>query len=134
MLHVARAQPLIRPPHQATYSMAAIRSGTRFNACERQDIMIRHVLVFKHNAEVTEDERNRWMDSVRRLANEVPTVRNLTIGSDMQHLPRSYDVALVVDFESREDLLTYERHPAHVAVATVSRRLADHIASVDFEW
>lgn len=96
--------------------------------------MIRHVVMVKLNAEVTEDQRDRWMDSVRRLASEVPGVRNLTIGTDVLHLPRSYDVALVVDFDALDGLLTYERHPAHVAVAAVSRSLSDHIASVDFEW
>ena len=44
--------------------------------------MIRHVLVFKHEAEVMVDECNRWMDSVRQLAHEVPTVRNLTISGE----------------------------------------------------
>ncbi|HEU5348136.1 MAG TPA: Dabb family protein [Ktedonobacterales bacterium] len=96
--------------------------------------MIRHVVAVKLRNAVTEDERDRWMDSVRHLANEIPVVRNLTIGSDVLHLPRSYDVALVVDFESQEALLTYERHPAHVAVAAVSRSLADNMVSVDFEW
>ncbi|HEX6540411.1 MAG TPA: Dabb family protein [Ktedonobacterales bacterium] len=96
--------------------------------------MVRHVVMFKLNSQVTEEERNHWMESVRHLANEIPDVRNLTLGSDVLRLPRSYDVALVVDFDSLEGLLTYEHHPAHVAVAAVSRALASHAASVDFEW
>jgi len=95
--------------------------------------VIRHVLLFKYRAEVTEDERNHWIDSMRRLADEIPVIRSLSIGPDVAHTQRSYDVALVVDFASLEDLHTYQRHPAHVAAAAVSRALAEHAASVDFE-
>lgn len=96
--------------------------------------MIRHALLFKLKPGVTEPERDRWMEEVRGLARAIPVVRALTIGTDLMHLPRSYDVALVVDFDSVEDLLAYERDPAHVRVAGVSRTVAEHTLSVDFEW
>lgn len=95
--------------------------------------MIRHVLLFKHKAGVTEDERNRWIDTMRGLVSEIPEIRALSIGPDVAHSQRSYDVALIIDFESLEDLHTYQIHPAHVAAAAVSRALSEHVASVDFE-
>lgn len=95
--------------------------------------MIRHALLFKHRAGVTEDERNRWMDTMRDLVSVIPEIRALSIGPDVVHSPRSYDVALIIDFESLEALHTYQIHPAHVAAAAVSRALSEHIVSVDFE-
>jgi stress responsive alpha/beta barrel protein len=96
--------------------------------------LIRHALLFKLKPGITEQERDSWMVEVRGLARAIPMVRALTIGADLMHLPRSYDVALVVDFDSVEDLLAYERHPAHVRVAAISRTVAEHTLSVDFEW
>lgn len=95
--------------------------------------MIRHIVLFKHRAEVTEDERNRWMETMRGLASEIPVVRALSIGPDVTRSQRSYDVGLVIDFDSLEDLHTYQVHPAHVAAAAVARALAEHSVSVDFE-
>lgn len=95
--------------------------------------MIRHIVLFKHRAEVTEDERNRWMETMRSLPGVIPVIRALAIGPDLVHSQRSYDVGLVVDFDSLEDLRAYQVHPAHVAAAAVSRALAERSASVDFE-
>ena len=95
--------------------------------------MIRHIVLFKHRAAVTEDERNRWIETMRSLASEIYVIRALTIGPDVTRSQRSYDVGLIVDFESLDHLHTYQAHPAHVAAAAVSRALAEHSASVDFE-
>ena len=112
---------------------ARARQRDALHAKDGGDVMIRHVVLFKHKAGVTEDERNRWMETMRGLAREIPVIRSLAIGPDLTRSQRSYDVGLVVDVESLDDLRAYQLHPAHVAAAAVSRALAEHSVSVDFE-
>lgn len=95
--------------------------------------MIRHVVVFKLKPGVSPAERDRWLEASRRAHAKIHSVRAYNIGADLMHLPRSYDVAVVADFDTLEDVEHYAGHPEHTAVVELSRRLSEHIASVDFE-
>lgn len=94
--------------------------------------MIRHVVLFKLKAGVTPDELDRWLEMSRRAHARIGSVRAFSIGADLMHLPRSYDVAVVADFDSLDDVRTYAEHPEHLPVIELSRELSEHIASVDF--
>ncbi len=95
--------------------------------------MIRHVVVFKLKSDVSPPERDRWLEASRRAHAKIRSVRAYNIGANLMHLPRSYDVAVVADFDTLEDVQHYAEHPEHTAVVELSRRLSEHIASVDFE-
>ena len=41
---------------------------------------------------------------------------NLEAGADFLHSDRSYDVALITEFVSREALEAYQTHPVHLPV------------------
>ncbi len=95
--------------------------------------MIRHVVVFKLKPGVSEVRRDEWLEMSRRLHGRIELVRNFKIGVDLLRLPRSYDVAVVADFDSLEDVRAYAEHPAHLSAVELSRELSEHIVSVDFE-
>jgi Stress responsive A/B Barrel Domain len=65
----------------------------------------------------------------RRLHERIELVLAFSIGVDLLRLPRSYDVAVVADFENLEDGRAYAEHPAHLTAV----ELSEHIVSVDFE-
>ena len=95
--------------------------------------MIRHVVLFKLKPDAPEAERERWLGLMRKLPDQIDFIRAFSAGIDQLHLPRSYDVALVADFDSLDDVRRYADHPVHLPVAALSRSLSEHIASVDFE-
>ena len=95
--------------------------------------MIRHVVVFKLKPGVSEARRDEWLEMSRRLHGRIELVRNFKIGVDLLRLPRSYDVAVVADFDSLEAVRAYAEHPAHLSAVELSRELSEHIVSVDFE-
>ena len=95
--------------------------------------MIRHVVVFKLKPDVSEARRDEWLEMSRRLHGRIELVRNFKIGVDLLRLPRSYDVAVVADFDNLEDIRAYAEHPAHLSAVELSRELSEHIVSVDFE-
>jgi hypothetical protein len=95
--------------------------------------MIRHVVLFKLKVGVTSDDLDRWLEMSRRAHTRIESVRAFSIGTDLAHLARSYDVAVVADFDSLDDIRAYAEHPEHLPVIELSRELSEHIASVDFE-
>ncbi len=45
----------------------------------------------------------------------------------------SFDLAIVADFTSLDEVRAYRAHPAHVEMAAFMDTLIEHIHSVDFE-
>ena len=95
--------------------------------------MIRHVVMFKLKPGVSPAQRDEWLEMSRRLHGEIDLVRAFSIGADLLRLPRSYDVAVVADFDNLKDVQAYADHPTHLATVELSRKLSEHIVSVDFE-
>ena len=83
--------------------------------------MIRHVVVFKLRPGVSEAQREERLEMSRRVHEQIDLVRAYSIGEDLLHLPRSYDVRAYAD------------DPAHLSTVELSRSLSEHTASVDFE-
>lgn len=96
--------------------------------------MIRHVAVFRFKPEFTQEQRQDWIEMVSDLPQSIPEVKAMSIGTDVLRGPLSYDVGLVADFESLEDLDTYSRHPKHDEVLAVSGPVKEHLAMADFEF
>jgi Stress responsive A/B Barrel Domain len=95
--------------------------------------VIRHIVLFKLKVGVTSDDLDRWLEMSRRAHTRIESVHAFSIGTDLMHLPRSYDVAVVADFDSLDDIRAYAEDPEHLPVIELSRELSEHIASVDFE-
>jgi hypothetical protein len=95
--------------------------------------MIRHVVMFRWKPEFPEADRQAWLDAVRRLPGEIDVLTALSAGPDALGAARSWDHAIVADFERIEDVATYTDHPAHRPLIAVSGAGAEAIASVDFE-
>ncbi len=91
--------------------------------------MIRHVVMFKLKRGVSPARRDEWLEVSRRVHGEIDIVRAYSIGADLLRLPRSYDAAVVANFESLEDVRAYAEHPAHLPAVELSER----IISVNFE-
>lgn len=95
--------------------------------------MITHIVLFKL-AEPTAEGITTVKDKLLSMRGKVPMLRHLEAGNDIVRSPRSYDVALVTRFDSREDLDSYQIHPYHAnEVIPVMKSLCSSIIAVDFE-
>ncbi|MER7797114.1 Dabb family protein [Microbacterium sp. NPDC096154] len=94
--------------------------------------MIRHVVMFRWKDEFSADQRSSWIDAVRALPASIPQIRNMTVGSDVVGSPRSWDAAIVCEFETLDDLAAYADHPDHLPLIAISGAGAEQICSVDF--
>lgn len=95
--------------------------------------MIRHVVLIRWKPEFPTEARETWLADVRRLPAQIEVLRALDAGPDVLGLSRSWDSAIVADFDTVEDIATYTDHPAHQPLIAVSGAGAEVIASVDFE-
>jgi hypothetical protein len=67
------------------------------------------------------------------LTDRIPVIRRLVAGRTAVTTPNSFDVGLVVELDSLDDLHTYHHHPAHEEAATFFRARRSHISSIDLE-
>ena len=91
--------------------------------------MIRHTVCFKLE-NPTKESVEETCAILRSMEGRVPTVKKIYVGADYLHSPRSYDIILQVDLDSREALDTYQNDPYHVDVvkAHINRVAASVIA------
>lgn len=61
-----------------------------------------------------------------------PTLLKLSIGEDVLGSPASFDMALVADFKSVEDMLAYRDFPRHAEISNYIRRVISDRKVVDF--
>lgn len=94
--------------------------------------MLTHIVIWKYKAEASEERRREHVARLRALEPVIPEIRSFAVGTDMLHLPRSYDTGLVAVFEDRAGLDAYTVHPEHVKVVDIGREISEHVASVDF--
>ena len=74
----------------------------------------------------------RIMERMHQLPVLIPQIKSIRLGADVLHTPASYDLGLVVTFESKEDFLIYRDHPDHVKVGQLISGAATERASIDF--
>jgi hypothetical protein len=94
--------------------------------------MFIHIVCWKYKPEVAEAEREEHRRRLKALSQLVHGLTRLDVGADVLHLDRSFDTALVAEFDSLEALDAYTVHPEHQTVAGIGRELAEKAISVDF--
>ena len=96
---------------------------------------IRHVVSWKLGAtDETECKAHAAGIKLRleSLPAVIPQIRFLQVGVNV--VPANdFDVVLISDFDSVDDVETYQQHPAHLEVAAFIRSVVASRASVDFE-
>lgn len=94
--------------------------------------MLTHIVCWKYKEETTAGERADHINRLRALPDVIPNITSFHVGSDILHLERSFDTGLVAVYPDREALDHYTDHPAHQEVASLGKRIAERVVSVDF--
>ena len=77
--------------------------------------MIRHIVMFRIKDEYKKDIPD-IVEKFYGMKGKIEGMVNLEAGADFLHSERSYDVALVTEFKSREAFEAYQTHPVHMPV------------------
>jgi hypothetical protein len=94
--------------------------------------MIRHTVLFQFKPDFPPAERQAWIDGLNHMAGRIPGMLSLSHGPDVLSTERSFDYAIVADFESVEDIAVYNTHPLHEPLKAYSFPNSQQILSVDF--
>ena len=97
---------------------------------------IRHIVNWKLATEDATERAAQSAEIVRRLeglVGVVPQIGSLSAGANSLDVDGNWDVAVVADFASREDLDAYQVDPAHQEVVSYVRSVVSQRSCVDYE-
>lgn len=97
---------------------------------------IRHVVSWKLASEDAVERAAHAAEVARRLnalEGVVPQLLSISAGANMAYPDANWDVTLVADFASIDDLEQYQVHPAHEEVVAYVRSVVASRVAVDFE-
>ena len=94
--------------------------------------MIKHIVLFRFEDPTVNIPIVR--ESLYALREKIPEIVSMQIGEDFLHSGRSFDMALLVDFKTREDLEIYDKHPDHQQARAYIHALRLVSKTVDFEY
>lgn len=94
--------------------------------------MLQHYVFIKYRAGTSDGHIAEFSARLLALRNTIPEIKHLELGRDILHDARSWDLVLIMRFESVETLRTYQRHPEHVKVMEFNTPCVEAVGSVDF--
>jgi hypothetical protein len=95
--------------------------------------MITHVVFFKFNPDVTEQDIQLLADGLGALPEKIEEIREFRFGVDVIRSERSYDFGLVSSFDDLDALQRYQVHPEHQKVVAHVKAISSSVVAVDFE-
>jgi Stress responsive A/B Barrel Domain len=94
--------------------------------------MIRHVVLWRLKPDV-DGSFPAIRAALEAQCARIPGLLRVEVGRNIVSSRRAVDMALTCDFESREALAAYHRHPAHMETRAIVDPLADEHWIVDYE-
>jgi len=99
--------------------------------------MIKHVVMweFKDFAEGTDKESNikKAEQKIMELEDLVDVINFIEVGINLNESEAAYDLVLLSEFETLDDLDEYQNHPDHVKVKEFVKKVVDKRVVVDYE-
>ncbi|MDR1698492.1 MAG: Dabb family protein [Prevotellaceae bacterium] len=96
--------------------------------------MIRHIVLFKLKAFETAQQKEEKMQEIKTklesLAPLIPELKVIEAGINRNE-NEQFDISLLTEFDSMDDLHAYAIHPNHVAVGKIIREVLEARACVD---
>lgn len=93
--------------------------------------MVKHIVLYTLKEGVDKDEAVKMIASVLEpLVGKIPGLQHLEIRRAFNGM----DYALYSEFESREALASYAKHPLHLEAKTHFFHLLEKRVAADYEW
>jgi len=99
--------------------------------------MLRHIVMFKLKDFPTEAGKLTAAYEVKKRLDELPlkisVIRSYQSGIDIRHLTWSFDIVLIMDFDTMDDLKTYTEHPDHQEFISFNKDYSVSKVCTDYE-
>lgn len=95
--------------------------------------MIKHIVCFKLK-DNSRESCEKAAEIFRSMEGKVPMLRDISVGIDFLHSPRSYDIILETVFDNKAALDEYQNDPYHCGVVKkYIHGVQEASVSVDYE-
>jgi hypothetical protein len=94
--------------------------------------MLQHYVFLRYREGTKAEHVTAFCERLLALRGSIAEIRRLEIGRDELHDARSWDLVLIMAFDSVKALRAYQRHPAHRALMAFNDPFVADVASVDF--
>ena len=94
--------------------------------------MLHHYVFIKYQADTLAEHIQTFCQKMLALPASIVEIQQLEIGHDVLHGERSWDLMLIMQFESVEALRLYQQHPEHQAAAQFNSPQVANVGSLDF--
>ena len=95
--------------------------------------MIKHVVMWRFKEENKAKNMETFKQGLLSLVGIVPEIKSMEVGAHINEVSPGYDMALVMEFESIEDLEAYKVHPEHKKVSAFCKSIRQERVAVDFQ-
>jgi hypothetical protein len=100
-------------------------------------VMIKHILMlqlkeFSEGADKAENAQKVKV-ALEGLRSKIKEIRHLEVGINIDESPDNYDLAMYSEFDSKEKLDIYQKHPEHLNVAAFVIKVRQKRRVVDYE-
>jgi hypothetical protein len=95
--------------------------------------MVKHIVFLKLKDNSEENKRN-LQSKILSMKGKIDYLVNIEAGVNFSEEERAYDVVLLSDFNSKEDLAKYATDPIHLRVIDFIKSLQATTKVVDYEY
>ena len=95
--------------------------------------MVRHI-VFLKLEDNSEKNKQIVKERMMQMQGNIDILKHIEVGINFSPEERAFDLVLITDFESKNDLLAYATHPVHVEVLKFLRSINTLSMVVDYEF
>jgi hypothetical protein len=100
--------------------------------------MIKHVVMWriKDLSEGYDTKSAIWKmkDKLESLIGNIPGLTSLQVGINKNESPSAYDICLITEHPTQEDLNAYQENPMHKEVGAFIKDISKERVVVDFEF
>ena len=98
--------------------------------------MIKHIVMFKFKdfscGRNKQENILLVKESLQSLPSKIKEIKSFELGVNIIPASNAYDLVLLSEFISPEELVSYQKHPEHVRVAEVAGQVCESRIVVDY--
>ena len=99
--------------------------------------MVRHIVLFQLKNQLSTNEKHelfvKFKTAIEALPQTIDLIRHIEVGCNINS-NESWDICLVSEFDSLEDVRQYAVHPNHIAAAGIIKPHLSGRSCVDYNF
>jgi|SRR5574338_455800 hypothetical protein len=111
-----------------------IIAATIISATNKEQKMLRHVVVFKFKDDTSPGDIKKVEDAFRALPSKIKEIKGFEWGTNNspENLAQGYTHCFFLSFKSEADRAAYLPHPAHKAFGDILKPHLDKVLVIDY--